>query len=160
MESPLENRELSSNVKIYAQINRFIMFYVNLRTTSEWLYIYPEGLEAMLIDIMIKYNNPVIYVAENGISDDAKLPKAESLQDLRKEALSDHHKKNLYILRFPISRLGANVKGFFMSSLLDNFEWDCGYTVRFGINYVDFNDGLKREPKLSANWFKNFLEGD
>ncbi|XP_042493206.1 beta-glucosidase 24-like [Macadamia integrifolia] len=125
-------------------------------TASDWLYIYPEGLESMLIDIKIKYNNPVIYVAENGISDDAKLPKAESLQDdLRKEALSDH----LQYLRNAMD-LGVNVKGFFLWSLLDNFEWDCGYTVRFGINYVDFNDDLKREPKLSANWFKNFLKED
>lgn len=50
------------------------------------------------------------------------------------------------------------MKGYFAWSLLDNFEWNDGYTVRFGIYYVDYKDGLKRYPKLSANWFKNFLQ--
>ena len=53
---------------------------------------------------------------------------------------------------------GVNVKGYFAWSLLDNFEWTLGYTVRFGINYVDYKDGLRRHPKLSAHWFKNFLK--
>ncbi|KAF8041057.1 hypothetical protein BT93_B3086 [Corymbia citriodora subsp. variegata] len=52
---------------------------------------------------------------------------------------------------------GVNVKGYFAWSLLDNFEWGSGYTVRFGINYVDYKNGLKRYPKHSAIWFKSFL---
>lgn len=56
-----------------------------------------------------------------------------------------------------IHRDGANVKGYFAWSLLDNFEWAYGYTVRFGLNFVDYNDGLKRYPKNSAHWFKEFL---
>lgn len=55
-------------------------------------------------------------------------------------------------------REGANVKGYFAWSLLDNFEWASGYTVRFGIHYVDYKNGLKRYPKLSAHWFKKFLQ--
>jgi beta-glucosidase len=50
------------------------------------------------------------------------------------------------------------VKGYFAWSLLDNFEWVNGYTVRFGINFVDYNDGLKRYPKSSAHWFTKFLK--
>jgi beta-glucosidase len=50
------------------------------------------------------------------------------------------------------------VKGYFAWSLLDNFEWSSGYTVRFGLNFVDYKDGLKRYPKLSAHWFKKFLK--
>ncbi|XP_037495946.1 beta-glucosidase 12 [Jatropha curcas] len=56
-----------------------------------------------------------------------------------------------------VLRDGVNVKGYFAWSLLDNFEWNSGYTVRFGINYVDYKNGLKRYPKLSARWFKKFL---
>ena len=55
-------------------------------------------------------------------------------------------------------RDGVKVKGYFAWSLLDNFEWSSGYTVRFGINFVDYKDGLRRHPKLSALWFKNFLK--
>ncbi|XVF71471.1 hypothetical protein PTKIN_Ptkin12aG0040100 [Pterospermum kingtungense] len=52
---------------------------------------------------------------------------------------------------------GANVTGYFAWKMLDNFEWLLGYTSRFDIVYVDFND-LKRYPKLSAYWFKQMLE--
>ncbi|RXH85196.1 hypothetical protein DVH24_041964 [Malus domestica] len=55
---------------------------------------------------------------------------------------------------------GSKVKGYIAWSLLDNFEWEIGYAVRFGINYVDYNNGLKRYPKLSAHWFKSFLKKD
>ena len=54
-------------------------------------------------------------------------------------------------------RKGSNVKENFAWSILDNFEWSEGYTVRFGINYVDYDNGLKRHPKLSTYLFKNFL---
>ncbi|RVW48658.1 Cyanogenic beta-glucosidase [Vitis vinifera] len=57
-----------------------------------------------------------------------------------------------------VQRDGVKVKGYFAWSLLDNFEWSSGYTVRFGINFVDYKDGLRRHPKLSAFWFKNFLK--
>ena len=40
---------------------------------------------------------------------------------------------------------------------MDNFEWEHGYTARFGLYYVDFVNGLKRYPKDSVKWFKRFL---
>lgn len=53
---------------------------------------------------------------------------------------------------------GVKVKGYFIWSLLDNFEWASGYNVRFGIFYVDFMNGnLTRFPKNSALCWKNFL---
>jgi beta-glucosidase/6-phospho-beta-glucosidase/beta-galactosidase len=53
---------------------------------------------------------------------------------------------------------GVNVKGYFIWSLFDNFEWAAGYGVRFGIIYINFEDGLfTRLPKNSAVWWRNFL---
>ncbi|KAA8520280.1 hypothetical protein F0562_014536 [Nyssa sinensis] len=52
---------------------------------------------------------------------------------------------------------GADVKGYFIWSFLNDFEWDAGYSVRFGINYIDFKDNLKRYFKNSAFWFMKFL---
>ena len=42
--------------------------------------------------------------------------------------------------------------------MMDNFEWEHGYTARFGLYYVDFVNGLKRYPKDSVKWFKQFLK--
>jgi beta-glucosidase len=64
----------------------------------------------------------------------------------------------MFIFFYYIIRKGVNIKGYFAWSLLDNFEWSWGYTVRFGINFVDYKNGLKRHEKLSAKWFKNFLK--
>ena len=48
--------------------------------------------------------------------------------------------------------------GYFVWSLLDNFEWNNGYTQRFGLYSVDYNT-QKRTPKLSTKWYREFLMG-
>jgi beta-glucosidase len=50
----------------------------------------------------------------------------------------------------------VDVRGYFVWSLLDNFEWAEGYRKRFGIVYVDY-DTLERTPKDSALWYRDFL---
>ncbi|MFS8005677.1 putative beta-primeverosidase [Helianthus anomalus] len=52
---------------------------------------------------------------------------------------------------------GVNVKGYFAWSLLDNFQWERGYAVRFGLHFVDYGNELRRYPKFSSTWFTNFL---
>ncbi|CAI8585867.1 unnamed protein product [Vicia faba] len=123
---------------------------------SDWFYIYPMGFKKLLVYIKEKYNNPLIYVAENGIDEnnDPTLSLDEALKDIHR---IKYHHDHLSYLRSAI-RFGVNVKGYFAWSLLDNFEWTEGYTVRFGMNFVDYNNKLKRYQKLSAQWFKSFLE--
>ncbi|WVZ00542.1 hypothetical protein V8G54_026611 [Vigna mungo] len=64
-------------------------------------------------------------------------------------------------LRFLLQAIkdGVNVKGYYAWSFSDSFEWDAGYTVRFGLIYVDYKNNLKRYPKFSAFWLKKFLLG-
>ncbi|CAN6544600.1 unnamed protein product [Malus baccata var. baccata] len=69
----------------------------------------------------------------------------------------DYYYRHLCYLQAVIKN-GAKVKGYFPWTLLDDFEWSSGYTVRFGLNHVDYNNGLKRHPKLLAHWFKNLLK--
>ena len=51
---------------------------------------------------------------------------------------------------------GVPVRGYFLWSLLDNFEWAFGFSRRFGIVYVDF-DTLERVPKDSFTWYRDFI---
>ncbi|KAK1418451.1 hypothetical protein QVD17_27596 [Tagetes erecta] len=51
----------------------------------------------------------------------------------------------------------AVVMGYFVWSFTDSYEWGSGYTIRFGMNYIDYNNNLLRYPKKSAIWFKKFL---
>jgi len=126
------------------------------RAASPWLYVYPRGIQDILLYTKSKYNNPVIYITENGIDElnNATISLEEALKD---DARIDYYQKHLYYVQRAI-RSGVDVRGYFAWSLLDNFEWTAGYTVRFGINYVDYKNGLKRYPKSSALWFRKFLK--
>ena len=55
---------------------------------------------------------------------------------------------------------GCNVQGYFAWSLLDNWEWNMGYTVRFGLYYVDYKNNLTRIPKASVEWFQSMLKSE
>ena len=52
---------------------------------------------------------------------------------------------------------GADVRGYFVWSLLDNFEWGAGYASRFGLVYVDYAT-QRRVPKASARWYGKFIQ--
>ncbi|KAL9354870.1 hypothetical protein Peur_052840 [Populus x canadensis] len=125
----------------------------------KWLYIYPEGISRLLNYTKDLYGSPTIYITENGVDDvnnNASSLK-EALNDpIREKSYKDHLKN---VLR-SINEHGVDVKGFFAWSLMDNFEWGSGYAVRFGLYYVDYKNDLKRYPKQSVKWFKQFLRRD
>ncbi|XP_050276671.1 beta-glucosidase 12-like isoform X2 [Quercus robur] len=126
------------------------------QAASSWLHVYPRGIRDFLLYTKTKYHNPLIFITENGIDEfnNATLSLKEALVD---NFRIDYYYNHLQYLHRAIKD-GVNVKGYFAWSLLDNFEWNSGYTVRFGINFVDYKNGLKRYPKLSARWFKRFLK--
>ncbi|KAJ6749973.1 hypothetical protein OIU85_000584 [Salix viminalis] len=125
----------------------------------KWLYIYPEGICKLLTYTKDQYRSPTIYITENGVDDVNNNPSSlkEALNDPVREKSYKDHLKN--VLR-SINEHGVDVKGFFAWSLMDNFEWGSGYAVRFGLYYVDYNNNLKRYPKNSVKWFKQFLRRD
>ncbi|KAG4973932.1 hypothetical protein JHK87_030753 [Glycine soja] len=129
---------------------------IGIKIASDWLYVYPRGIRDLLLYTKEKYNNPLIYITENGINEynEPTLSLEESLIDTFR---IDYHYRHLFYLQSAI-RNGANVKGYYVWSLFDNFEWSSGYTSRFGMIFVDYKNGLKRYQKLSAQWFKNFLK--
>ncbi|XP_042480091.1 beta-glucosidase 12-like [Macadamia integrifolia] len=125
-------------------------------TGSAAFYVYPKGIREILIYTKKNYRNPVIFITENGMGElnNSSLPLQEALKDDKRV---DFYRRHLWYLRRAIED-GVDVRGYFAWSLLDNFEWNNGYTIRFGINYVDYKDGLKRYAKRSAIWFKKFLK--
>ncbi|KAG2262259.1 hypothetical protein Bca52824_069338 [Brassica carinata] len=124
-------------------------------TDVSWLNVDPEGFRKMLNYLTNRYPNIPIFITENGLGE---LQKPETTI---KELLNDT-KRVRYLSGYldalkAAMRDGANVKGYFAWSLLDNFEWLYGYKIRFGIFHVDYTT-LKRTPKQSAYWYKNFIE--
>ena len=67
--------------------------------------------------------------------------------------VSGRHKMFIYY-----GRNGSDIRGYFIWTLLDDFEVLTGYAWCFGLHYVNFTDNLKRYPKLSSHWYKTFLQ--
>ncbi|XP_075646079.1 beta-glucosidase 17-like isoform X1 [Castanea sativa] len=124
-------------------------------TALNWLFIYPKGLRELLLYIKENYNNPVIYITENGMADanNRSLPIKDALKDSLR--IKYHYGHLSYLLK--AIKEGVNVKGYYVWSFFDDFEWDGGYTARFGLIFVDFNNNLRRYLKHSAYLFKLFL---
>lgn len=113
------------------------------KTQMGW-EIYPKGLEDFLTRMARNYVGDLpIYVTENGMANADVLQDGAVTDGIREEYLFAH----LDATRRAIAN-GANVKGFFYWSLLDNYEWAEGYEKRFGLVHVDF-ETLVRTPKSS-----------
>jgi len=127
---------------------------IGLDTGIDWIKSYPKGLKDLLMIIKERYGNPPIYITENGTADvdNGNLSKSDALDD---SIRLDYLQRHISAIKKSID-LGVDVRGHFTWSLLDNFEWASGYTARFGLIYVDRNDGFKRTMKKSAKWFKKF----
>ncbi|WCJ19002.1 beta glucosidase 16 [Euphorbia peplus] len=123
------------------------------KSGCDWLYVYPKGIEELLVYTKTKFNNPTIYITENGVSDLHGNSISAVLNDILRV---DYYNDHLLFVEKAIAK-GVNVKGYFAWSLLDNFEWQDGYTSRFGMVFVDYEHGLKKHLKDSALWFKQFL---
>ncbi len=114
--------------------------------------IFPQGLYDILIRIKNEYRNPVIYITESGCAINDKLENGK-ISDLKRIAYLKGHFK---MAHKAISD-GVKIKGYFVWSLMDNFEWTFGRSKRFGMVYVDYPT-QKRIPKESARWYSKVIE--
>ncbi|XP_043285797.1 myrosinase 1-like [Venturia canescens] len=121
------------------------------RSVSAWLRVVPKGFGYLLRKLKNRYNNPLIYVLENGISD-----KGTSLNDTHRiQYLHDYIQEML----LAINRDNCTVKGYFVWSFLDSFEWAAGYSERYGIVSINFQHAARpRTPKMSYGWFKRLIQ--
>ncbi|KAJ0083443.1 hypothetical protein Patl1_29843 [Pistacia atlantica] len=119
------------------------------KAASDWLYIYPRGIWDLLLYTKKKYNNPLIYITENGIDEanNATLSLEEALVDNMR---IDYYYQHLSFLQRAIKD-GVNVKGYFAWSLLDNFEWFSGYTWLSSSGIINtFTIAGQRSPPLAT----------
>ncbi|KAL8230187.1 hypothetical protein R6Q59_000460 [Mikania micrantha] len=124
------------------------------RTGLEYLFVVPRGMEEIVNLIKIRYNNKPMFITENGYSSPnlQEQQVSELVNDVKR---IEYHTSYLAYLAKSM-RDGADVRGYFVWSFMDGYEWLEGYNVRFGLYYVD-RKTLTRVPKLSAKWYKNFL---
>eukprot|EP00877_Chromochloris_zofingiensis_P007969 jgi/Chrzof1/3425/Cz12g24240.t1 len=116
--------------------------------------IHPEGIRKMLDYIQREYNpRGGIIITENGVAvREGELD--DSLKDIDRAVYIKNYLREVHKA---ILTDDVDVRGYFVWSLLDNFEWGYGYTKKFGLHHVDLNT-LERTPKLSANFFTEVIK--
>jgi beta-glucosidase len=117
------------------------------RTAMGW-EVDPTGLRDTLVRLAGDYGSPVLYITENGAAFDDEVTADGEVHDQRRTAYLDGHFR---AARAAIDR-GADLRGYFVWSFMDNFEWALGYSKRFGLCYVDYATQA-RTIKDSGRWF-------
>lgn len=120
-------------------------------TTAMGWAIVPWGLRKLLQWIDRRYGHPPVVLTENGCAF-PDVPGKDGIEDERRIAFLDAY---LSACHEAITS-GVDLKGYFLWSLMDNFEWSSGYTRRFGILYVDYATG-RRIHKSSAHWYSRLV---
>jgi beta-glucosidase len=113
--------------------------------------IHPDAFRDTLLTLTHRYGLPV-YVTENGCGGKDPVGPDGSVDDSGRVAYLAAYIRSM---REAMDK-GADVRGYFVWSLLDNFEWGAGYSNRFGIIHVDFAS-QKRTPKTSARWYEHLV---
>ena len=125
--------------------------------TNDWGWaIDPLGFRNAITTMYNYYRIP-IFPIENGIGLKESLPENATPDTVIEDPKRiDYVKKYLSAMADAIHD-GANVKGYFIWSLMDVFSWSNGYEKRYGLFYVDF-ETQERYPKKSAHWYKKVAE--
>jgi beta-glucosidase len=115
--------------------------------------VVPDALRELLVGVHARYAPPAIYMTENGAAFADRVEDGAVHDPRRTVYLAEHVQAVAQTIE-----AGAPLRGYFVWSLLDNFEWAHGYSKRFGLIYVDYPT-QRRLPKDSARWYRSFLRG-
>lgn len=127
--------------------------FPNPNPTEMGWEVYPEGLYELLMRLKRDYAFPAYYITENGAAYSDQVEQDGRVNDPQRIAfLRDH----LLAAGRALAE-GVPLKGYFVWSLMDNFEWAHGYSKRFGLIYVDYST-LERIPKASFYWYRRVIE--
>jgi beta-glucosidase len=120
-------------------------------TAMDW-EVYPAGLTEILLWLKDRYGGPPVYVTENGAAFDDPNPSDGEIPDTDRV---DYLRCHLMAARAAVAQ-GVDLRGYFVWSLLDNFEWAQGYAKRFGLFRVD-PITQTRTPKRSARFYREVI---
>ena len=127
------------------------------RLHMPWLQIVPESLYWGIRHVSETLNRPdlPIYITENGCAADDHMTAEGEVLDTDRILYLRQYLKTVQ----RAAQEGYPIKGYFLWSLLDNFEWSWGYSRRFGITHVDYKT-QKRTPKASFNWYQEVVRSN
>jgi beta-glucosidase len=121
------------------------------RTSMGWP-IAPEYLADLLVRVQSDYGEIPLLITENGAAFDDVIDGTEVVEDPHRVAYLREHIAAVQRAKAE----GVDIRGYYVWSLLDNFEWEYGYEKRFGIVFVDFPT-QRRIPKRSALWYRDLI---
>ena len=133
------------------------IFFPQPQTPEYWTEMpwenYPAGLTGVLGRVYFNYTPLKLYVTENGASYSTSPDEKGNIPDeFRTNYLRTH-----FAAMYRAIQAGVPLAGYFVWSLMDNFEWSFGFSQRFGIIWVDY-ETQKRTLKDSAKWYKNVIK--
>lgn len=155
---PKPNTDYYNDIGTISGIENYKGEVIGPPSEAVWLRVVPWGIRSLMNWIRKRYDNPIVYITENGVP----VPKEDDMP--LKDAIEDDFRLNylndyLTQLSLAIKEDKCNVKAYFVWSLLDNFEWADGYSVRFGVHYVDYKDpNLTRYAKKSSKWYAQLIQ--
>ena len=115
--------------------------------------VYPDGLMYVLERLYSNYQPPKIYITENGASYSTPPDEKGNVPDVHRINYLRTH----FVAMHRAIAAGVPLAGYFLWSLLDNFEWSWGYMQRFGIIWVDY-ETQQRDIKDSGKWYRNVIK--
>jgi beta-glucosidase len=110
-------------------------------------------LYELLTNIHREYSLPPIYISENGMACADRISEDRTVHDPERINYIDGHLQALA----QASAEGVDVRGYFYWSLMDNFEWAKGFSMRFGLVHVDYQS-QQRTLKASARWYRDYIQ--
>jgi beta-glucosidase len=113
--------------------------------------IEPSGLEELLLAVHAEFPDQALMITENGVAFDDVVSTDDGVAAVHDPDRIDYLRRHITAAHRALEA-GVDLRGYFVWSLMDNFEWGYGYTKRFGIVRVDY-DTLERLPKDSAAWY-------
>jgi beta-glucosidase len=125
------------------------------RDTGKGWGICPSQLTELLLKLKENYGNPPMYITENGTALGEAADQSGFVDD---QGRINFLRAHIQAAHKAIT-LGANLQGYYVWSLMDNFEWAEGYSVRFGLTHIDYDDpNRKRTPKASFDWYRGVIQ--